>query len=171
MITAIVKGGLSPTDEDFFDRRASNIAKKWKGLPLVAFILGHKLHYDHDKYGGPIEAIKLFEQTDMWELIEGQILTALRFDHQRLTPHLNKLVYFNLFPHDHSFDEDCLVQLRMAEGFIQLEEWTNRMLAHQHFEDVLPMSGLNRFKQFTRGTPLSISNQRNHTWVRSVHCL
>ncbi|CAH2080457.1 unnamed protein product [Thlaspi arvense] len=95
------------------------IAKKCGGLPLAARTIGGLL--------------RCKEREDEWEVVlhsniwnlskdENDIVPALRLSFHYLPPHLKQcFAYCAILPKDYEFEENELILLWMAEGFIQQE--------------------------------------------------
>lgn len=92
------------------------ILKKCGGLPLAAKTLGGLLHSTTEVYEW-----EMILKSDLWDLEveENEILPALRLSYNHLPAHLKQcFIYCSIFPKDHNFDEEKLVLLWMAEGFV-----------------------------------------------------
>ncbi|KAL7233915.1 hypothetical protein ACSBR1_017508 [Camellia fascicularis] len=92
------------------------IVKKCKGLPLAARTLGGLLRNKvRDEEWEDVLHSKI------WDLPqESDILPALRLSYHHLPSHLKQcFAYCSIIPNDYEFEEEELVLLWMAEGFIQ----------------------------------------------------
>ncbi|KAF8037763.1 hypothetical protein BT93_B0568 [Corymbia citriodora subsp. variegata] len=93
------------------------IAKKCKGLPLVAKMLGGALSNEHnpDKW-------KAISNNRMWNLSKGkkdEVLPILRLSYIHLPFYLKRcFAYCAVFPKDYEIERDELVLLWIAEGFL-----------------------------------------------------
>ncbi|KAL4631820.1 hypothetical protein ACB092_04G005200 [Castanea dentata] len=118
--------GKSPT----FDLKASGmeIAKRCRGVPLVARILGEAMHVKCD------ENEWLAIQNDkIWYLLDDDnsgIFPALKLCFDNLPiPSLKKcFAYCGIFPKDYDIKKDELIQYWMAEGFLELAEEANMVM-------------------------------------------
>ncbi|XP_077249411.1 putative disease resistance protein RGA3 [Tasmannia lanceolata] len=96
------------------------IVKKCKGLPLATKTLGGLLYANTNAN----EWDNIFK-SEIWDLPEDRnnILPALRLSYHYLPTSLKQcFVYCSVFPKDHLFEKDQLVQLWIAQGFIDPEE-------------------------------------------------
>ena len=90
------------------------IVKKCKGLPLALKSMGSLLH--NKPFAWEWESVL---QSEIWALKDSDIVPALALSYHHLPPHLNTCFsYCALFPKDHVFDRKCLIQLWMAENFL-----------------------------------------------------
>ncbi|KAL7204051.1 hypothetical protein ACSBR2_017169 [Camellia fascicularis] len=92
------------------------IVKKCKGLPLAARTLGGLLHCKAQD-----EEWEDVLDSQIWDLPqESDILPALRLSYHHLPSQLKQcFAYCSIIPNDYEFEEEELVLLWMAEGFIQ----------------------------------------------------
>ncbi|PSS09952.1 Disease resistance RPP13-like protein [Actinidia chinensis var. chinensis] len=116
------------------------IVAKCGGLPLAARTLGGLLRCKSRND----EWLHVFN-SKMWELSneESDILPALRISYYHLPSHLKKcFAYCSLLPKDYEFEEQELVLLWMAEGFIQQPEGDKQMedLGYEYFRELLTRS-------------------------------
>ncbi|XP_077215788.1 putative disease resistance protein RGA3 [Tasmannia lanceolata] len=96
-----------------------DIAKKCKGLPLAMEALGGLLRTNTNE-----NRWKNILQSDMWEIseMEKNIIPILKVRYDNLPACLKQcFVYCSLYPKDYKFEKDTLIQLWIAEGFIQPE--------------------------------------------------
>ncbi|XP_043694476.1 putative disease resistance protein RGA3 [Telopea speciosissima] len=113
------------------------ILKKCNGLPLAINTLGGLLQGKLDEN----EWVFILE-SEMWDIEEDDVLPALSLSYHHLPPHLKQCFsYCSLFPKDYIFEKHYLVQLWMAEGFIQSKQ-VERMedIGEKYFEDLLHRS-------------------------------
>ncbi|XP_058078561.1 putative disease resistance protein RGA3 [Magnolia sinica] len=119
------------------------IAKKCKGVPLAAKSLGSLMYRETG------ESQWLFvKESEIWNLEENGILPALRLSYYHLPSHLKQcFAYCSLFPKDYRIEKEKLIQLWMAEGFIQSSvgsdpmeniggKYFNNLLQRSFFQDV-----------------------------------
>ncbi|KAL7233912.1 hypothetical protein ACSBR1_017505 [Camellia fascicularis] len=95
---------------------SKEIVEKCKGLPLAARTLGGLLRSKvRDEEWEDVLHSKI------WDLPqESDILPALRLSYHHLPSHLKQcFAYCSIIPNDYEFEEEELVLLWMAEGFIQ----------------------------------------------------
>nr|XP_019705633.2 putative disease resistance protein RGA1 [Elaeis guineensis] len=93
------------------------IVQKCGGLPLAAKALGSLMSSKR----GEVEWLAV-KNSEIWKLPtkETGILPALRLSYDHLPSHLKQcFAYCSLFPKDFSFHRERLIQLWIAEGFIQ----------------------------------------------------
>ncbi|OMO73376.1 hypothetical protein CCACVL1_17289 [Corchorus capsularis] len=95
---------------------AKKIVRKCDGLPLAAEILGGLLSTVH------IDDWKDVLESGIWKLPESQcdIIPALRVSYHYLPPHLKQcFAYCSIFPKDYIFEEEEIILLWRAEGFLK----------------------------------------------------
>ncbi|XP_057513816.1 putative disease resistance RPP13-like protein 1 isoform X2 [Actinidia eriantha] len=116
------------------------IVAKCGGLPLAARTLGGLLRCKsrNDEWEDVLNS-------KMWELHdnESNILPALRLSYWHLPAYLKKcFAYCSLLPKDYEFEEQKLVLLWMAEGFIQQPKGEKQMedLGYEYFRELLARS-------------------------------
>lgn len=93
------------------------IVGKVKGLPLAAKILGGLLHSKLDE-----DSWRIILESEIWELPQNakNILSSLRLSYQQLPAHLKQcFAYCSLFPKEHKFEKSKLIQMWIAQGFVQ----------------------------------------------------
>ncbi|XP_022770121.1 putative disease resistance RPP13-like protein 1 [Durio zibethinus] len=112
------------------------IVRKCKGLPLAAKTLGGLLRtkWNRDEWEDILK-------TKMWDLPEDKsgVLPALRLSYHHLPFHLKRCFsYCAIFPKDYEFDEDELVLLWMAEGFLHHTKGKKQMkdIGVEYFHDL-----------------------------------
>ncbi|WVZ04294.1 hypothetical protein V8G54_025100 [Vigna mungo] len=106
----------SHSDPDFIEI-GKKIVKKCNGLPLSLKTMRSLLHNKSSLCDW--ESIM---KSEIWDFSENEsdILPALRLSYLHLPPHLKKCFAFcGLFPKGHRFDRDLLIQLWMAENFLE----------------------------------------------------
>ncbi|URE24515.1 NB-ARC domain [Musa troglodytarum] len=109
-------GSQNPGDHPQLEAIAKKIVRKLGGLPLAARTLGALLSVRMDE-----QHWRSIMECEIWELPqeEDDVLPVLRISYQHLPAHLKRCFAFcSLFPRDYRFNEDRLIQIWMAEGFI-----------------------------------------------------
>ncbi|XP_050261367.1 putative disease resistance protein RGA3 isoform X6 [Quercus robur] len=114
-----------------------DIVKKCKGMPLAIKIIGRILN--HKKTEAEWSYIKNIELTKVPKLKDG-IMPVLKLSYDHLPPHLRCcFAYCSLFPKDYLIDKLKLIQLWIAQGFIQSPD-ENLLLvdvADDYFKELL----------------------------------
>ncbi|KDO38230.1 hypothetical protein CISIN_1g039283mg, partial [Citrus sinensis] len=98
---------------------AEKIVKKCKGLPLAAKTLGGLLRGKDD-----LNDWEIVLNANIWDLQEDKcdIIPALRVSYHFLPPQLKQcFAYISLFPKDYEFEEEQIILLWTAEGFLDQE--------------------------------------------------
>ncbi|GKV50550.1 hypothetical protein SLEP1_g57252 [Rubroshorea leprosula] len=124
------------------------IVKKCKGLPLAITTIGGLLRGDQLNPNKWREVLN----SEIWKVSEerGGVLPALRLSYHHLPSHLKQCFAFcAIFPNDFELDEDDLVLLWMAQGFLRQQQQIDGMkemksLGHQYFRDLLLRSFFQR---------------------------
>ncbi|KAL7233949.1 hypothetical protein ACSBR1_017536 [Camellia fascicularis] len=114
------------------------IVKKCKGLPLAARTLGGLLHCKEQD-----EEWEDVLHSKIWDLPqESDILPALRLSYHHLPSHLKQcFAYCSIIPNDYEFEEEELVLLWMAEGFIQKQRKKQMEdVGGEYFQELLSRS-------------------------------
>ncbi|GKV39999.1 hypothetical protein SLEP1_g47683 [Rubroshorea leprosula] len=124
------------------------IVKKCKGLPLAITTIGGLLRGDQlnpNKWRAVLN-------NEIWKVSEeiGGVLPALRLSYHHLPSHLKQCFAFcAIFPNDFELDENDLVLLWMAQGFLRQHQQIDgvkemKSLGHQYFCDLLLRSFFQR---------------------------
>ncbi|ONK62718.1 uncharacterized protein A4U43_C07F7380 [Asparagus officinalis] len=95
------------------------IVKKLGGVPLAAEMVGSFMRLKTDER----EWLSVLE-SETWNLPASKngILPALRLSYDHLPSHLKEcFAYFAIFPKDYNMNKELLIQLWMANGFLQCE--------------------------------------------------
>ncbi|KAJ8648684.1 hypothetical protein MRB53_001707 [Persea americana] len=96
------------------------IVKKCGGLPLAIKAVGSLLRFKMEE-----TEWSLVLKSEIWDLpTTADILPVLILSYHHLPGHVKQcFVYCSIFPKDYRFEKDKLVQLWMAEGFVQPKGW------------------------------------------------
>ncbi|GLT27101.1 hypothetical protein SLA2020_021280 [Shorea laevis] len=121
-----------------------NIAKKWEGVPLVASVIGGTLCITRLD---TVEWLSIESKIDALGPLEHNngIMPVIQLSFDRLpNPALKQCFAFcSIFPKDHVMEKEILIQLWMAEGFLQSPE-ENPMIMEEiggeFFNDLLSYS-------------------------------
>ncbi|GLU11753.1 hypothetical protein SLE2022_284770 [Rubroshorea leprosula] len=154
------------------------IARKCKGLPLVASVLGGTMGH---KFGA--EEWLAIKNNDAWNLLDDQnIASILKISYDHLFGPLKKCFAFcSIFEKDAIMNKDELVQLWMAEGFLHppndKSNLTMEDIGDRYFDDLLSNSLFQDIKRNAMGNvesckmhdavhdlALSISNGETLIW-------
>ncbi|GKV01157.1 hypothetical protein SLEP1_g13734 [Rubroshorea leprosula] len=154
------------------------IARKCKGLPLVASVLGGTMGH---KFG--VEEWLAIKNNDAWNLLDDQnIASILKISYDHLSGPLKKCFAFcSIFEKDAIMNKDELVQLWMAEGFLHppndKSNLTMEDIGDQYFDNLLSNSLFQDIKRNAMGNvesckmhdavhdlALSISNGETLIW-------
>ncbi|GAY33672.1 hypothetical protein CUMW_275980, partial [Citrus unshiu] len=129
---------------------AEKIAKKCKGLPLAAKTLGGLLSGKDD-----LNDWEFVLNTNIWDLREDKcdIIPALRVSYHFLPPQLKRcFAYCSLFPKDYAFEEEEIVLLWAAEGFLD-QEYNGRKMEDLGREFVRELHSRSLFQQSSEDAP------------------
>ncbi|RZB81687.1 putative disease resistance RPP13-like protein 1 [Glycine soja] len=120
------------------------IVEKCQGLPLALETVGCLLHTKPSvsQWVGVLEC-------RIWELTikDSKIIPALLLSYYHLPSYLKRcFAYCALFPKHHEFYKESLIQLWVAENFVQFsqESTPQEEIGEQYFDDLLSMSFFQR---------------------------
>ncbi|KHN20832.1 Putative disease resistance RPP13-like protein 1 [Glycine soja] len=114
------------------------IVEKCRGLPLALKSMGSLLH--NKSFVSDWENIL---KSEIWETEDSDIVPALALSYHHLPPHLKTcFAYCALFPKDYVFDRECLIQLWMAENFLNCDQCSKspEEVGRLYFNDLLSRS-------------------------------
>ncbi|XP_058078559.1 putative disease resistance protein RGA4 [Magnolia sinica] len=116
------------------------IVKKCGGVPLAAKALGSLMYLKTEE-----SQWLIVKESEIWniQLEKNPILPALRLSYFHLPSHLKQcFAYCSLFPKDYRIKKEKLIQLWMAEGFIQSSIRSNHMenIGGEYFNNLLQRS-------------------------------
>ncbi|KHN37686.1 Putative disease resistance RPP13-like protein 1 [Glycine soja] len=130
----------------------TKIVEKCKGLPLALKTMGSLLHNKSS-----VREWESILQSEIWEFSTecSGIVPALALSYHHLPSHLKRcFAYCALFPKDYEFDKECLIQLWMAENFLQCPQQgkSPEEVAEQYFNDLLSRSDDDQAKDTPKAT-------------------
>ncbi|KAG4957689.1 hypothetical protein JHK85_044069 [Glycine max] len=131
-------GGGNPQLNQECNDIAMKIVEKCRGLPLALKSMGSLLH--NKSFVSDWENIL---KSEIWETEDSDIVPALALSYHHLPPHLKTcFAYCALFPKDYFFDRECLIQLWMAENFLNCDQCSKspEEVGQQYFNDLLSKS-------------------------------
>ncbi|KAK8464397.1 hypothetical protein PHAVU_011G198800 [Phaseolus vulgaris] len=131
---------VNPQPDPEFMEIGKKIVEKCNGLPLALKTMGSLLNSKSSFWEW--ESIM---KSEIWDFSENEsdILPALRLSYHHLPSHLKKCFAFcALFPKGYKFDKECLIQLWMAENFLEspLQKRSPTEVGEQYFNDLLSWS-------------------------------
>ncbi|GLT30083.1 hypothetical protein SLA2020_049050 [Shorea laevis] len=104
-----------------FEGIGKNVAKRCKGVPLVASVIGATLQNKRDK-----KEWQAVIENCVWDSLEKEsgILDIIKFSYDRLPKLALKqcFVFCSIFPKDFVMEREMLIQLWMAQGFLESSE-------------------------------------------------
>ncbi|XP_014492654.1 putative disease resistance RPP13-like protein 1 [Vigna radiata var. radiata] len=132
--------GANPQPDPDFIEIGKKIVEKCKGLPLALTTMGSLLYNKSSLYEW-----KSIMKSEIWDFSENEsgILPALRLSYLHLPSHMKKCFAFcALFPKRYRFDKESLIQLWMAENFLEspLQKKSSKEVGEQYFNDLLSWS-------------------------------
>ncbi|GKV29479.1 hypothetical protein SLEP1_g38408 [Rubroshorea leprosula] len=143
------------------------IARKCRGVPLVANLIGGTLHGRRDKD----EWLSL-EKMNAWNSLERDngIFCMLKLSFDRLPePALKQCFAFcSIFPEDVAMEREMLIQLWMAEGFLQPCQESSIIMediGNKYFNDLLSYSLLQEEERDSLG---NVRTCKMHNLVRDL---
>ncbi|GLT60206.1 hypothetical protein SLA2020_329840 [Shorea laevis] len=134
--------GNSPIPSDL-EPIGREIAEKCRGVPLVANVIGGTLCNSRNK----VDWLSIKNKMNALELQkeDGGILSILKLSFDRLPESALKqcFAFCSIFPKDYVIERKMLIELWMAEGFIQLPEGSRKSMeniGNEYFNDLLSYS-------------------------------
>ncbi|KAL5708365.1 hypothetical protein ACHQM5_019165 [Ranunculus cassubicifolius] len=151
--------GMESEENGSLEAIGKQIVKKCGGVPLAAKALGGSLCFEHD-----VSKWESVRDNEIWELKQEEvgILPSLRLSYDRLTSYLRQcFVYCCMFPKDYEIEVKELIQLWIANGFVQTDE-------RMEVED----AGTQMYSQLVRRSFLQdVQKNRNGTQICKMHDL
>ncbi|KAI9127358.1 hypothetical protein K1719_001917 [Acacia pycnantha] len=115
-----------------------DVARKCKGLPLAAKLLGGLFRSKPD-----FENWNNILKDSIWDSLNNEIIPVLKVSYYYLPPHLKQcFVDCSLLSEDYQFDKEELTLLWMAEGFLQPSKsnMTLEEVGYGYFDDLTSRS-------------------------------
>ncbi|MQL89458.1 hypothetical protein Taro_022040 [Colocasia esculenta] len=145
--------GITRAEYSHLEDIGRHIVRRLKGSPLAAITIGSLLNNQLD-----VQHWKTVQKSEFWRLEQGEdgILPALQLSYQYLGGELKQcFAYCSLFPKDHIFSREHLVQLWEAQSFIKKDtntrmevrgsKYFDELLYRSFFEPVPSMFGENDY--------------------------
>ncbi|KAL4290190.1 hypothetical protein GQ457_14G004730 [Hibiscus cannabinus] len=159
--------GISPLSPDL-EAIGRDIAHRCGGVPLVATVIGGTMCNKWDKD----EWLSL-RDSSLWGSLEKSegIVWVLKLSFDRLSsPFLKQcFVYCSIFPKDFRIEREQLIQLWMAEGFLQQPKGSSQLafedIGNEYFNDLLSNSLLQDVEKDLYGC---ITSCKMHDLVRDL---
>ncbi|KAH0713856.1 hypothetical protein KY289_009815 [Solanum tuberosum] len=133
------------------------IAEKCKGLPLAIKTLAGML-----RSKSTTEEWKRILRSEIWELPDNGIVPALMLSYNDLPPHLKRCFsYCAIFPKDHQFYKEQVIQLWIANGLVQKlqKDETVEELGNQYILELRSRSLLDRVPDSLKWKGGTLSDQ------------
>ncbi|GLU05047.1 hypothetical protein SLE2022_221710 [Rubroshorea leprosula] len=109
------------SESDGLEGIGKQIAEKCKGVPLVASIIGATLQNKRDK-----KEWQAVIENQVWDSLEKEngVLDIIKFSYDRLPKLALKqcFAFCSIFPKDFVMEREMLIQLWMAQGFLESSE-------------------------------------------------
>ncbi|KAL6865272.1 hypothetical protein ACP4OV_016423 [Aristida adscensionis] len=116
-----VEEELSPAEQ-----AAAELAKKMAGLPLPARAIGRALHSRRADADEASHWNSVLEN-ELWD-VAGEVSPALWLSYRHLDPRLKQcFAYCAVFPGDHAFGKEELVQMWVAQGYVYSDRAAARL--------------------------------------------
>ncbi|XP_050255741.1 disease resistance protein RGA2-like [Quercus robur] len=117
-----------------------DIAKKCGGVPIAAKVLGGMMCNKKEK-----NEWLAIQNSGIWNSVEGQMLSILKLSFYHLpSPSIKQcFAYCSIFPKDYEIEKEKLIQLWMAEGFLQPSQGSTLVMediGNMHFDILLANS-------------------------------
>ncbi|ESW05684.1 hypothetical protein PHAVU_011G200800 [Phaseolus vulgaris] len=130
----------SPQPDPEFMEIGKKIVEKCNGLPLALKTMGSLLHNKSSFWEW-----ENIMKSEIWDFSENEsnVLPALRLSYHHLPSHLKKCFAFcAVFPKGYEFDKECLIQLWLAENFLEspLQKRSPKEVGEHYFNDLLSWS-------------------------------
>uniref|UniRef100_A0A2N9HTE0 NB-ARC domain-containing protein n=1 Tax=Fagus sylvatica TaxID=28930 RepID=A0A2N9HTE0_FAGSY len=124
------------------------IAKKCKGLPLAAKTIGSLMRFkrSREQWENVLDS-NLWELEDVEKIVEKDLFAPLLLSYYDLPSPLKQCFsYCAIFPKDYVFSSDELVEMWMAQGYINSKE-DMEIIAREYFENLAIRSFFQDFEK------------------------
>ncbi|KAG8369959.1 hypothetical protein BUALT_Bualt14G0067400 [Buddleja alternifolia] len=147
VLSQIAFKGRRESDCEMLKKTGQEIAKKCKGMPLVAKTIGGLLHSKTT-----LQQWENVLKSEVWELeeVKKDLFPLLTLSYNELEPAKKRCFsYCAIFSKDSMIDVDGLIRMWMAQGFLSSSE-TMELQGREYFEDLAMRSFFQDFKLFHR---------------------
>uniref|UniRef100_A0A2N9F031 AAA+ ATPase domain-containing protein n=1 Tax=Fagus sylvatica TaxID=28930 RepID=A0A2N9F031_FAGSY len=169
VFSKIAFSGKAPEKCDELEVLGRQIAKKCKGLPLAAKTLGSLMRFKISS-----EQWKNVLDSNLWDLegvgnvIEKDLFASLFLSYYDLPSPLKRCFsYCAVYPKDYVFSSDELVEMWMAQGYINSKE-DMEIIAREYFENLAIRSFFQDFEKDEDDGHHNVSTTMSPNWTMSL---
>uniref|UniRef100_A0A2N9I8U6 R13L1/DRL21-like LRR repeat region domain-containing protein n=1 Tax=Fagus sylvatica TaxID=28930 RepID=A0A2N9I8U6_FAGSY len=140
--------GKAPAKCDELEVLGRQIAKKCKGLPLAAKTIGSLMRFKRSRelWENVLDS-NLWELEDVEKVVEKDLFAPLLLSYYDLPSPLKRCFsYCAVYPKDYVFSSDELVEMWMAQGYIDSKE-NMEIIAREYFENLVIRSLFQDFEK------------------------
>ncbi|PHT35206.1 hypothetical protein CQW23_27006 [Capsicum baccatum] len=134
---------MDPMEHPELEKVAKQIAAKCKGLPLARKTLAGMLRSESE-----VEGWRRILRSELWDLSNNDILSALMLSNNELPPHLKPCFsYCAIFPKAYPFRKAQVIHLSISNGLV--EQWGDERiqgLGNQYFNELRSRSLFERVR-------------------------
>ncbi|XP_031269772.1 putative disease resistance protein RGA1 [Pistacia vera] len=160
--------GRSPQECEKLIEVGKEIVRKCKGLPLATKTIGSLLRFKNTR-----EEWQYILGSEMWKLqkIEKGLLSPLMLSYNDLPPMVKWcFLYCSVFPKDHMIESDELINLWMAQGYLELakDDEERKITGKEYFEFLVTRSLLQEHENTNKVKSL-FGQEHENTKIVKMH--